>query len=284
MMKTCSKHCVATATFLIVLFGVPLFALSVDFSSTGTEKQKNNLAAKTINHSEELLIALSGKDAGTDIESQEEDDYENGDEENIESVADPIILWNTVWYHFNDKFYFWLLKPVAKGYRDVVAVELRIVVSNFFKNLTTPIRFLNCVLQGRLDGAGHELGRFVINTTLGVFGMGDVASEITDLKPQDEDFGQTLGTYGIGNGFYIVWPFIGPSSARDTLGLVGDYFLNPTSYLEDYGTWLAVKSTEVVNETSFSIGDYETLKEAAFDPYVSIRDAYIQHRNKKVKE
>jgi phospholipid-binding lipoprotein MlaA len=98
------------------------------------------------------------------------------------------------------------------------------------------------------------------------------------------DFGQTLGIYGVGHGFYIMWPVLGPSSPRDTVTIVGDYFLYPVSYITPWYAWLAVRSYQEVNNTSLSIGDYESLKEAAIDPYVSIRDAYIQHRQNKIND
>jgi len=104
------------------------------------------------------------------------------------------------------------------------------------------------------------------------------------LNPGEEDLGQTLGSYGIGNGFYIVWPILGPSTLRDSMGMVGDWFLNPVSYVEPTETYLEIRAVETVNETSFKIGDYESLKEAAIDPYVALRNAYIQHRKKKVEE
>ncbi len=101
---------------------------------------------------------------------------------------------------------------------------------------------------------------------------------------QDEDFGQTLGSYGVGQGFYIVWPFLGPSSPRDTVGMIGDYFSYPISYLDPWYVWTAVRGYQAINDTSLQIGDYEAIKEAAIDPYLSVRNAYIQYRQKKVEE
>ena len=236
-----------------------------------------------------LTLAGSGEQPGEvvvqpeqgGVGQVEEDEYEAEAET---AIADPLSAWNTVWYHFNDRFYFWLLKPVAQGYKAVTPHDVRMVIRNFFYNLAAPIRFVNCVLQGKGEAAGHELGRFAVNSTLGILGLGDPATEIIGPKPGAEDLGQTLGHYQVGNGFYLVWPFLGPSSLRDTVGRVGDYFLDPVSYLEECEAILAVKSFEEVNDTSFRIGDYEDLKEAALDPYVAIRDAYVQHRAGKVAE
>jgi phospholipid-binding lipoprotein MlaA len=112
----------------------------------------------------------------------------------------------------------------------------------------------------------------------------DLASENTvNLPKQDADFGQTLGVYGLGQGFYIHWPIFGPSSPRDTVGLIGDMYLHPSTYLFETDVLIGIKAYERVNSTSLSIGDYESLKDAAVDPYVAIRDAYVQYRLKKIK-
>jgi phospholipid-binding lipoprotein MlaA len=146
-----------------------------------------------------------------------------------------------------------------------------------------PVRFVNNLLQLKIKGAGTELLRFVFNTTAGVGGMFDVARNI-DLRPQEEDLGQTLGVYGIGNGFYLIWPVLGLSSLRDTVGYAGDFFLDPVNYITPAGSRIAVRSVDITNRTSLRIGDYEDLKESALDPYVSFRDAYFEHRNSKIKE
>jgi phospholipid-binding lipoprotein MlaA len=206
-----------------------------------------------------------------------------GNEEPVE-IADPIYYWNKGMYHFNDRFYFWVLKPVARGYRWAVPEVAREGVKNFFHNVAFPIRFVNCLLQGKGGAAAGEFGRFVMNTSCGILGLADRAKDCPGLTPPEEDLGQTLGTWGAGNGFYIVWPFLGASTARDSVGLLGDSFLDPLRYVEPTGTSIALTATDVVNETSFRIGDYEALKEAAFDPYVAIRNAYLQNREKQLRE
>jgi phospholipid-binding lipoprotein MlaA len=104
------------------------------------------------------------------------------------------------------------------------------------------------------------------------------------LKPKDEDLGQTFGFYGIGNGFYIVWPFLGSSSLRDSVGLLGDRFLNPVSYVKPWEVSIGITGYQIVNRTSFKIGDYEAVKEAAIDPYEALKDGYIQYRTKRINE
>ena len=147
-------------------------------------------------------------------------------------IADPLEPFNRAMFHFNDKLYFWALKPVAQGYGKVVPEVARVGVRNFFSNIASPIRIVNCVLQARFVDAVKELGRFAVNTVWGIGGLMDLASDnAVNLPKQDADFGQTLGVYGLGQGFYINWPIWGPSSPRDTVGLIGDAFLHPFTYL-----------------------------------------------------
>ena len=220
---------------------------------------------------------------------QEEDlDYleESGDGEPITLIADPLEPWNRFMFQVNDRLYFWLLKPVAQGYRWAVPAMMRRGIKNFFYNLAAPVRLANNLLQGRPRAAGAELGRFIVNTTEGILGLGDPASRYPELVIPTEDLGQTFGRYGIGNGFYLVWPLLEPSSLRDTFGRVGDAFMDPISIFNIVETevWLGLRGLEVVNDTSFRIGDYETLKEAALDPYDALRNGYIQRRNRQVQE
>ena len=199
-------------------------------------------------------------------------------------IADPLEPFNRAMYHFNDKLYFWVLKPVAQGYGKVVPEVARVGVRNFFSNIASPIRIVNCVLQANFAGAAREIGRFVVNTLAGIGGFLDPASDnAINLSRQDEDFGQTLGVYGLGQGFYINWPIWGPSSPRDTVGMIGDLFLHPFTYLVDADVLIGIKAYERVNATSLAIGDYESLKDAAVDPYAAFRDAYVQYRVNQVK-
>ena len=207
------------------------------------------------------------------------------DMQDMDLIADPLEPLNRVFYHFNDKLYFWFLKPISTGYGKVVPEVLRVSIRNFFENLSMPIRAVNCILQGNIKGFGTELSRFVVNSTLGVAGFGDPAKQLFGIDMQDEDLGQTFGLYGLGPAFYINWPVLGPSSVRDTIGLVGDSFLSPMYYAVDATKYkIAIKGYDMVNRTSLKIGDYESLKKAALDPYISLRDAYHQHRQHKIKE
>ena len=204
--------------------------------------------------------------------------------EQMAEVADPLEPLNRLMFGVNDILYFWVVKPCAQLCKDVVPEPARIGIRNFFCNLATPIRLANCLLQGKGDSAGTELHRFLVNTTAGVLGFGDPARDKLGLESADEDLGQTLAVYSLGNGFYIVWPLLGPSTVRDTAGYVGDQFLNPLWYVEPTEASIGISSGKIVNESSFHIGEYESFKAAAVDPYVAMRGAYIQYRNNQIQE
>ncbi|MBF0317755.1 MAG: VacJ family lipoprotein [Nitrospirae bacterium] len=200
------------------------------------------------------------------------------------TVADPFEVTNRIMFDFNDRFYFWVLKPLGGAYNALIDEPERSVISNFFHNLLMPIRFVNSLLQLKLEDAGTELARFGINTTLGVFGLGDVAAGNFNLEANRKDTGQTLGSYGLGHGFYIVWPFLGPMSLRDSFGYAGDQALSPISYVGSLEGSLSLNMYRYFNKTSLQIGEYEDFKSSAVDPYIAMRDAYIQYRNNLVRQ
>jgi phospholipid-binding lipoprotein MlaA len=206
-------------------------------------------------------------------------------EASAETIADPLEPVNRVFFHFNDKLYFWVLKPVATGYETIIPEDGRVGVRNFFSNFTTPIRLVNCLLQARFKGAGNETVRFFINTTYGIVGFLDTAKKEFKIEKQEADFGQTLGVWGMGPAFYINWPILGPSTLRETVGYVGDAFLDVRTYLPsrflivNVSAWVLDK----VNETSLTLGEYESLKKAALDPYIALKEAYYQYRQNKIK-
>jgi len=208
-------------------------------------------------------------------------------------VDDPLMGWNRFWFTFNDYFYTGI-RPLVQGYRYVVPDFARTGIKNAYDNFTFPIRFLNALLQLNLTKAAREFGRFMINSTFGVGGLFDLAKSDPNLQPGDEDFGQTLGHYGMGEGFYIVWPFIGPSSARDTVGLVGDVAANPLTWI--FGLWdYQGKEQNWYLSYTISIGnrfnrlpeyldDYDSMKKSALEPYISMRDFYIQYRRGRIAQ
>jgi phospholipid-binding lipoprotein MlaA len=245
--------------------------------------------------SSEPLAAGPVSEATTDIPY---DPFDDGaglyDDETgmLETVADPLIGFNRAMFVFNDRLYFWVFKPVASGYRVVVPTPVRTSIKNFFHNLLAPVRLVNCLLQGKGRAAEGEFGRFVANSTVGVLGLFNPAKDYPHLNPPEEDLGQTLGYYGVDNGFYLVWPLFGPSTLRDSVGAAGDWALNPFTFMQlikvDAGaltsdtTNVVAFGVRTVNDLSFRIGDYETLKKAALDPYEAFRNAYVQSRNSKI--
>ena len=212
----------------------------------------------------------------------------------LQAVADPIEGFNRSMFVFNDKLYFWVLKPVASGYRVVVPTPVRVSVKDFFFNLIGPVRFFNCLFQGKWRSAEGEFCRFMVNSTAGFLGLFNVVRDKPQFNLPEEDFGQTLGYYSVGNGIYIIWPLFGPSTLRDTVGSIGDWALNPVSFMQlvnvDAGeltsgtTNVIAYGVRIVNDTSFRIGDYESLKNAALDPYEAFRNAYIQNRLSKIAQ
>lgn len=255
-------------------------------SSAAAPQARQVMAAPKAGPDAAPILDASGRSGSDNLDDyQDIEDPDRGSEGEKATIADPLEPFNRVMYHFNDKLYFWVFKPVAQGYGKVVPETARVGVSNFYANASFPVRFVNCLLQANFEGAASELGRFIINTVWGVGGLLDPASsKEINLAKQKEDFGQTLGVYGVGQGFYIHWPILGPSSPRDTVGTVGDMFLAPSLYFGAWELWAGAKIHDRVNDTSLKIGDYESLKEAAIDPYVAIRDAYVQYRMKQIKQ
>ncbi len=200
-------------------------------------------------------------------------------------ISDPLEPVNRAFFQFNDKLYFWVMKPMAVGYSAVAPEPVRIGIKNFFYNLAFPVRFVNCLLEGKGQGASDEVVRFFINSTVGMAGFIDVATNKLEIQKNEVDLGLTFGVWGMGSGIYFNWPVLGPSTLRDTAGFVGDAFLYPISYIVDPSKYtFALNAFDLVNQTSLRIGDYEDLKKAAFDPYVALRDAYYQNRKSKLEK
>ncbi|MCB1750772.1 MAG: VacJ family lipoprotein [Gammaproteobacteria bacterium] len=198
--------------------------------------------------------------------------------------ADPRDPWegfNRAMYSFNETIDEALIKPLAKGYKAVVPVPLDRGITNFFSNLSDIGSAINNMLQFKLGRAASDLGRVAFNTTLGVLGFFDVATNM-NLPHYGEDFGQTLGVWGSSPGPYIVLPLLGPSSGRDAVGLVLDWFSNPVSYIEDDGVRLAVASLWFVDKRADLLTASKLVEQAALDPYEFVRNAYLQKRRHDV--
>jgi len=202
-------------------------------------------------------------------------------------IKDSLAGFNKAMFTFNDKVYKYFLKPINIGYTSTVPPLARTGIKNFFYNIKMPVRFFNCLFQGKIKGAGTELARFVVNSTIGVAGFWDPSTKLFHIKKQERDFGQTLGKGKMGPGTYIVWPFFGPSNVRDTAGRIVDAGLNPLSWvsflflapIESMGTYAG----ETVNDAEDK-QIYEDITKPAIDPYIALQDAYMKNREKKVKE
>ena len=277
--------------FLFLIVFITFIAVSCAHSprptSTAQPSAKSSPQLVMVaSNSEQVNLPTGEKEIKSESKSADDENFNEDEAAGEEAqIADPIEPLNRAMYHFNDKLYFWALKPIAQGYNMVVPEVARVSVKNFFSNLRFPARFVSCLLQADFGGAAAEFGRFTINTIWGIGGLLDPSSnKELDIQKQDTDLGQTLGVYGVGQGFYIVWPILGPSSPRDSVDVVGDYFLYPVSYINHFYAGVGVWAYEQVNSTSLQIGDYESLKEAAIDPYIALRDAYVQYQLKKVEQ
>ena len=206
------------------------------------------------------------------------DEFSEYDDE-IGDFSDPLEVMNRAVFTFNDSLRRWVVEPTARGYRKVTPNMFRTGLLNFFNNLLEPTRIINCLLQGRFKAAEETFLRFALNTTAGVGGLMDPAT-FDDMKSHERQFASTLAHYGTGSGPYLVLPFFGPSDIRGTFGLVGDTLTSPLFYFTqgDPLAVVAVKGSNAVNRTSFKLGEYEKMISGSLDPYVAVRDAYIQHQ------
>lgn len=195
---------------------------------------------------------------------------------------DPLEPVNRKVYKFNDTFDRYAARPVAKAYRDYTPSPVRRGVGNFFGNARYPITVANHYLQGDFHDGTADLTRFVVNTLFGFVGLVDVASSM-GLPEHDEDFGQTLGAYGVGQGAYIVLPFLGPSTGRDAIGRGVDQFVDPLNLVDDTATSLALRAAYLVDVRASLLG-FDRSVRTAFDPYSFVRTAYLEDRLKEVHD
>lgn len=196
---------------------------------------------------------------------------------------DPLEDVNRAVFSFNELLDRVLLKPLAQGYNVVMPAPANRGVTNFFNNLSDVTSAVNNLLQLKIGRAFSDVGRVAINTTVGILGLIDVASNM-NLPSYKEDFGQTLGVWGFGPGPFIVLPLIGPSSGRDTVGLVGDWFTDPVTYIDDDGTRWALRGLNIVDTRAGLLNASRVVSQAALDPYAFIRDAYLQRRESLVHD
>ncbi len=193
--------------------------------------------------------------------------------------SDPLETVNRGVFKFNRTADKYVLRPVAKTYRNYVPGEIRTGVRNVLNNFFYPTVIINDLLQGKFVQGGKDLGRFTLNTTVGLLGIMDVATPL-GLPANDEDLGQTFGYWGAGEGWYLMLPFLGPSNGRDIFGTAGDTFTSPTGYMDTYPA-VAVKGVDVVDGRSRLL-DADKFLDEQFDPYIFLRTTYLQQRQNLV--
>jgi phospholipid-binding lipoprotein MlaA len=195
---------------------------------------------------------------------------------------DPWESWNRGVYKFNDGLDRAIAKPVAKTYVRFVPEPIRIGVTNFFANLETPTVMLNDALQGKLGAAANDLVRFVLNTTMGLGGILDPATS-AGLAHNDEDFGQTLGKWGVHAGPFVEIPILGPSDLRDAPARLVDTYTNPRQYIGNLWIRYGLYLPDFTDQRAALLPLDDTLKNT-YDPYAFVRDAYLQRRAYKVSD
>lgn len=209
------------------------------------------------------------------------DEFETGPEE---TIWDPLSGYNRFMTRVNDTIYVWVLRPTALAYGTVVKEPARLAVNRFFKNLGFPARLINNLLQLKYQRASGEIARFSVNTTAGFLGFFDPAKSWLGIEPSPEDFGQTLGHWGIGPGFHIVLPLLGPSNLRDACARVPDIFLSPEYYIESDRASLIITVIERANTISLMTDQIDAFRRDALDMYIFFRDAYEMNRRKRIEE
>lgn len=203
----------------------------------------------------------------------------------LPELKDPFVSYNRFMYGVNDAIFTNVIDPVAREYRNYVNEDVRISLRNLFNNASSAVKFVSSLLQGDLDKTARVLGRVVINSTIGIGGLFDVADRHFHIDDVNEDFGQTLGRYNVPTGPYIVIPFVGPSTARDIAGKIVDSFLSPSIvFAPGFAVGTGMSLTDTINRTSFILDDKKSLDESAVDEYESIRDFYHQYREGLVRK
>lgn len=231
-----------------------------------------------------LLLLLFASPPAALQAQEDDDDFFIFDEEEDDGplIADPLEEINRVSFAFNDKLYRNLIKPVARGLR-VIPAPVRTSGANFFDNLFTPVSAASALLQFDLPNTGTEASRFLINTTIGVFGFFDPATDL-GVARDTEDMGQTLGRWGVGHGVYLVVPFFGSTSLRDGIGKMANTAMNPFYKDISTGEIFAINATDAEISLSLDQDTYEAFYDSALDPYVFFRSAYVQNRAGAVRE
>ncbi|MFZ2268556.1 MAG: VacJ family lipoprotein [Azonexus sp.] len=198
-----------------------------------------------------------------------------------DNPRDPYEGFNRTMYTVNEAVDKAVIKPVGQGYDKAVPLPLKASVGNFFGNAGDLWIGANGALQGKFADAGIDIGRLLINSTIGIFGLFDVASEL-GLEKHEEDFGQTLAVWGVGDGGYVFWPIIGPRTVRDTAGWGVDYFADPVGYTRSIPVRNSMAALRFVDIRASLLPADKVVEEAALDKYAYVRDAYLQRRRNQI--
>ncbi|MDA8389219.1 MAG: VacJ family lipoprotein [Gammaproteobacteria bacterium] len=193
-------------------------------------------------------------------------------------VDDPLEPMNRAFYHFNSEADRWVMTPVSNAYVAVTPKPVRGSLTNFFDNVSYPNVIVNDFLQGRVVQGASDIGRFVVNSTLGMLGFFDVAGRL-GLKAHTEDAGLTLARWGVPRGPYLVLPFVGPDTLRNTPSIAFSIFTNVLYYVGNAAVTVPLSIISVINTRANATNEIEYVRRNAVDPYIFTRDAYLQHRN-----
>ena len=239
-----------------------------------------------------IFIAPISAFANSSYNYLHEEDFETYEDENSVEIYDPLEKFNRKIYTFNDYFDLYLLENVAVFYRKGIPENARSSIRNFLVNLSLPISATNSFLQGKYDNGFATISSFLINSTLGLGGIFNVSGE-KGIRYKKEDFGQTLGYYGVTSGAYLVIPFLGPSSTRDFSGTFADKSVNPLEFnflkvggdenLIDVRYRLALAAATGIDKRESLIDILDDIRTDSFDPYATIRSAYLQKRFTDIK-
>jgi len=216
-----------------------------------------------------------------------DDDYDDYEEY---LVNDPYEKYNRWMFNINDKIYRKVFTPLSKVYDFVVPNKIQGLLNNVFRFASTPKRFFNNLFQKKYKLSFIEFERLIINATVGIGGLFDPADKVFGLEQHTEDFGQTLGHYGIESGPYIIWPIIGPSTRRENIGFIGDTAFSPFFWfgiydVEPEDAFTAFTITKRVNNYPYNVrSNYERITESAIDPYIALQHAFLEHREMNIKK
>ena len=252
---------------------VLLIMLILALGATGCASHQSRNELNAQNH-DAVVSSLDNDDDDTFLDEA----YET------QVIPDPFEGWNRAMFVFNDGLMTYAVRPLNTAYVTVTPEPFREGVGNFFTNLLFPVRFVNNLLQGKGHAAGQEFGKFLINTTAGLGGFINYTGlnhpELASLD--SEDFGQTLGVWGLGEGVYLYWPLLGPSNIRDTVGKVGDWAADPLTWVDPWWVPMATKGFRTVNELEEILDLYDDFTKSSIEPYTAIRDAFTQYRRAKI--